>query len=117
MTATGPSIGVEAMKLGAFDFITKPFQAEEILLRVRNAVDKRQLRQEVHRLRAEVQSASGLDRIVGVSEPVRRLLANVPRVGQTDSTVLITGESGTGKELIARAIHGTSRRARARSCR
>jgi two-component system response regulator HydG len=102
---------VEAMKLGAYDFITKPFQSEEILLRVRNALDKRQLRREVHRLRAEVQSASGLDRIVGVSEPVRRLLASVPRVGQTDSTVLITGESGTGKELIARAIHATSRRA------
>ena len=102
---------VEAMKLGAFDFITKPFQSEEILLRVRNAADKRRLRQEVHLLRAEVQSASSLERIVGVSEPVRRLLANLPRIGQTDSTVLITGESGTGKELIARAIHATSRRA------
>ncbi len=100
-----------AMKLGAFDFITKPFQSEEILLRVRNAADKRRLRQEVHLLRAEVQSASSLERIVGVSEPVRRLLANLPRIGQTDSTVLITGESGTGKELIARAIHATSRRA------
>jgi DNA-binding NtrC family response regulator len=112
MTAYGTiESAVEAMKLGAFDFITKPFQAEEILLRVRNAVDKRQLRREVHRLRAEVQTVSGLDRIVGVSEPIRRLLANVPRVGQTDSTVLITGESGTGKELIARALHATSRRA------
>jgi DNA-binding NtrC family response regulator len=112
MTAYGTiESAVEAMKLGAFDFITKPFQAEEILLRVRNAVDKRQLRREVGRLRAEVQHASGLDRIVGVSEPIRRLLASVPRVGQTDSTVLITGESGTGKELVARAIHATSRRA------
>ena len=112
MTAYGTiESAVEAMKLGAFDFITKPFQAEEILLRVRNAVDKRQLRREVGRLRAEVQNASGLDRIVGVSEPIRRLLASVPRVSQTDSTVLITGESGTGKELIARAIHSTSRRA------
>jgi DNA-binding NtrC family response regulator len=111
MTAYGTiESAVEAMKLGAFDFITKPFQAEEILLRVRNAVDKRRLRVEVHRLRAEVQNASSLDRIVGVSESIRRLLATVPRVGQTDSTVLITGESGTGKELIARAIHATSRR-------
>ena len=110
MTAFGTiESAVEAMKLGAFDFITKPFQAEEILLRVRNAVDKHELRREVHRLRAEVQS--GLDRIVGVSDSFRRLLANVPRVGQTDSTVLITGESGTGKELIARALHATSRRA------
>ncbi len=112
MTAYGTiESAVEAMKLGAFDFITKPFQPEEILLRVRNAIDKRQLRREVHRLRAEAQHASGLERIVGVSEPIRRLLASVPRVGQTDSTVLVTGESGTGKELIARAIHATSRRA------
>ncbi|HMH49906.1 MAG TPA: sigma-54 dependent transcriptional regulator [Candidatus Acidoferrum sp.] len=112
MTAYGTiESAVEAMKLGAFDFITKPFQPEEILLRVRNAVDKRQLRREVHRLRAEAQNASGLERIVGVSEPMRRLLASVPRVGQTDSTVLVTGESGTGKELIAHAIHATSRRA------
>jgi two-component system, NtrC family, response regulator HydG len=112
MTAFGTiESAVGAMKLGAFDFITKPFQAEEILLRVRNAVDKRQLRREVHRLRVEAQNASGLERIVGASEPIRRLLANVPRVGQTDSTVLITGESGTGKELIARALHTTSRRA------
>jgi DNA-binding NtrC family response regulator len=112
MTAFGTiESAVEAMKLGAFDFITKPFQAEEILLRVRNAIDKRHLRREVHRLRAEVQNATGLDRIVGVSEGIRRLLSSVPRIGQTDSTVLITGESGTGKELIARAIHATSRRA------
>jgi DNA-binding NtrC family response regulator len=112
MTAYGTiESAVEAMKLGAFDFITKPFQAEEILLRVKNAVDKRRLRDEVHRLRVEVQNASGLDRIVGVSEPIRRMLASVPRVGPTDSTVLITGESGTGKELIARALHATSRRA------
>jgi len=112
MTAYGTiESAVEAMKLGAFDFVTKPFQPEEILLRVRNAADKRQLRQEVHRLRAEVQSATGLDRIVGVSESIRELLASVPRVGQTDSTVLITGESGTGKELIAHAVHATSRRA------
>jgi DNA-binding NtrC family response regulator len=112
MTAYGTiEAAVEAMKLGAFDFVTKPFQSEEILLRVRNAIDKRQLRREVHRLRAEAQNASGLDRVVGVSDPIRRLLASVPRVGQTDSTVLVTGESGTGKELIARAIHATSRRA------
>ena len=112
MTAYGTiESAVEAMKLGAFDFITKPFQPEEILLRLRNAADKRRLRQQVQQLRAEVQSVSAPEGIVGVSEPLRRLLTNLPRVGQTDSTVLITGESGTGKELVARALHATSRRA------
>jgi DNA-binding NtrC family response regulator len=102
---------VEAMKLGAFDFITKPFQLEEILLRVRNALEKRRLKNEVHLLRAEAKSAFGFEGIVGVSEAFREIVAALPKVGQTDSTVLITGESGTGKELIARAIHFVSRRA------
>jgi two-component system response regulator HydG len=101
---------VEAMKLGAFDFITKPFQAEEILLRVRNAAEKRRLRAEVHELQAKVQSAFGLEGIVGVSEGLRRVLATVSKVAQTDSTVLLMGESGTGKDVVARAIHGCSRR-------
>jgi two-component system response regulator HydG len=101
---------VEAMKLGAFDFITKPFQQEEILLRVRNALEKHRLKAEVDLLRAEVTSAFGVDGIVGASEPIRRLLELIPRVARTDSTVLITGESGTGKELVARAVHAASRR-------
>jgi DNA-binding NtrC family response regulator len=102
---------VEAMKLGAFDFITKPFRLEEILLRVRNALEKRRLKNEVHLLRAEAKSAFGFEGIVGVSEAFREIVATLPKVAQTDSTVLITGESGTGKELIARAIHFVSRRA------
>lgn len=111
MTAYGTiETAVEAMKLGAFDFITKPFQAEEILLRVRNALEKRSLSEEVNQLRAEVKSAFGFQEIVGVSEEIRKVLALLPRVAQTDSTVLITGESGTGKELIARALHASSRR-------
>ncbi len=114
MTAFGTiESAVEAMKLGAFDFITKPFQAEEILLRVRNALEKRKLKEEVRLLRAEVKSAFGLEGIIGVSESIRQVLTMLPKVAQTDSTVLITGESGTGKELIARAIHGASRRCHA----
>jgi len=112
MTAFGTiETAVEAMRLGAFDFITKPFRAEEILLRVRNALEKRRLKEEVHLLRAEVKEGFGLRGIVGVSEGIRRVLATLPKVARTDSTVLVTGESGTGKELIARAIHAASRRA------
>ncbi|MFQ5790941.1 MAG: sigma-54-dependent transcriptional regulator, partial [Acidobacteriota bacterium] len=112
MTAFGTiETAVEAMKLGACDFITKPFQAEEIVLRVRNALERRRLKEEVHRLRAEVKSAFGFEGIIGVSEGIRQVLAMLPRAAQTDSTVLITGESGTGKELIARAVHAASRRA------
>lgn len=111
MTAFGTiEAAVEAMRLGAFDFITKPFQPEEILLRVRNALEKRRLKEEVHQLRAEVKSAFGFEGIVGQSEGIRQVLTILPRVAQTESTVLITGESGTGKELIARAIHTASRR-------
>ena len=102
---------VDAMKLQAFDFVTKPFQPDEILLRVRNALEKSRLKEEVRRLQTEAKSAFGIEGIVGNSEAIRRVLSILPRVAQTDSTVLITGESGTGKELFARAIGTASRRA------
>jgi DNA-binding NtrC family response regulator len=112
MTAFGTvESAVEAMKLGAFDFITKPFQVEEILLRVRNALEKRSLREELVRLRGDLKSAFGFEGIVSVNRAMREILASLPKVARTDSTVLVTGESGTGKELIARAIHSASRRA------
>jgi two-component system response regulator HydG len=112
-TAYGTVEGaVEAMKLGAFDFVTKPFQMEELLLRVRNAVDKRRLTERVRRLESEVERAAGGDAIVGESAAIRALAAKLDRVAPTDSNVLVTGESGTGKELVARAIHARSRRAR-----
>jgi DNA-binding NtrC family response regulator len=102
---------VEAMKLGAFDFIAKPFRHDEILLRVRNAIEKRRLSCECNLLRSEVDSAFGLKGIIGTSAAMRELLKVLPRVAQTDSTVLLTGESGSGKELVARAIIAASRRA------
>jgi two-component system response regulator HydG len=111
MTAYGTiEAAVEAMRHGAFDFITKPFEMEPALLRVRNALERKHLRTEVHRLRAEAANVFSLDAIVGHSDAIRRILTVVPRAAQADSTILITGESGTGKELVARAIHGTSRR-------
>ena len=102
---------VEAMKLKAFDFITKPFQTDEILHRVRNALEKSRLREEVQRLRTEAKNAFGIEGIVGKSEAIRKVLSVLPRIAQTDSTVLITGESGTGKEVVARAISTASQRA------
>jgi len=102
---------VDAMKLNAFDFVSKPFQVDEILLRVRNALEKSRLKEQVLRLQNEARTAFSIDGIVGQSAALRQLMTILPRVAQTDSTVLITGESGTGKELIARAIGTASRRA------
>jgi two-component system response regulator HydG len=102
---------VDAMKLKAFDYVTKPFQVDEILLRVRNALEKSRLAEQVHRLRNEAKAAFGIDGIVGQSEALRCVLSQIPKIAETDATVLITGESGTGKELVARAIGSSSRRA------
>jgi two-component system response regulator HydG len=101
---------VEAMKLGAFDFITKPFSPEMLRLKVRSALEFGKTKDENRYLKAE------LDRdrpstISGSSKPVRHLLDQIVRVAPADSTVLIIGESGTGKELVARAIHAQSKRA------
>ncbi|MBI2875448.1 MAG: sigma-54-dependent Fis family transcriptional regulator [Candidatus Tectomicrobia bacterium] len=112
MTAFGTvESAVDAMRLGAFDVITKPFQLEEILLRVHNALEKHRLNEEVDLLRAEVKNAFGVEGVVGASEAMRQVLGMIPKIAPTDSTVLITGESGTGKELVARAIYQHSNRA------
>ena len=102
---------VTAMKLGAFDYITKPFDVDELLLIVERAVQSAALAQEVEALRSEVGVRYGFDNIVGRSPKLQAVLRTVSMVAQLKTTVLITGESGTGKELIAKAIHYHSPRA------
>ena len=103
---------VEAMKLGAVDFVQKPFFREELLMRVRSAADRRQLARQVDLLQREIRdSGTGADALIGDSEPMRRVKELVARAAAAAGTVLITGETGTGKELVARAIHARSPRA------
>jgi len=102
--------GIEAMKLGAYDYIHKPFKIDEIRLIVKNAMDKRLLKAEVAVLRENVRSAFEIDNIIGKSESMQRVLNIVPKVAANSSNVLVTGESGTGKELIAAALHNLSPR-------
>jgi DNA-binding NtrC family response regulator len=102
---------VEAMKLGAFDYLRKPLEPEELILVVERAISQTELRREVAQLRR--QSSTGpRAKIIGRSPALERLFDLVERVSPTRSTVLITGDTGTGKELVARAIHDLSPRAR-----
>ncbi|HSB72619.1 MAG TPA: sigma-54 dependent transcriptional regulator [Candidatus Methylomirabilis sp.] len=102
---------VEAMRLGAFDYVTKPFEPSELLHRVRNALERHRLLREVRHLRQQIREHHGFGTIVGTSLAIQRLAGMVTRVAAADTTVLIEGESGTGKELVARAIHAESPRA------
>jgi DNA-binding NtrC family response regulator len=96
---------VAAMKLGALDYLTKPFDDEELLAVVRRALDKRSLEREVAFLRSELERQHDVHEIVGQHPDMQRLGRLVVQVAQTTATVLVVGETGTGKELIARAIH------------
>ncbi|HSA84831.1 MAG TPA: sigma-54 dependent transcriptional regulator [Nitrospira sp.] len=101
---------VRAMKSGAFDFITKPFDLEAVAVVVRKAAEFLRLRQENHILRKAVRDQYRLEQLVGVSEPIRQVMEFVLKVADSDSTVMIQGESGTGKELVARMLHFNSLR-------
>ena len=102
---------VEAMRIGAYDYLTKPYTINELDVRVRQAAEKRRLRVDNQRLREQLARQSALPEIVSVSEAMREAVRLVERVAPSDASVLITGESGTGKELIAHAIHRLSSRA------
>jgi two-component system response regulator PilR (NtrC family) len=103
---------VEAMKRGAYDYLSKPFQIDEVQLIVRNALEKRRLSTENNLLKREIATHSSLSQIIGQSEAMQKVLEVVRKVADAKSNVLICGESGTGKELIARAIHYNSVRSR-----
>jgi len=101
---------VRALKHGAFDYVTKPVDPDELTHLVRRALEQRRLQEENMHLRETIDELAGVDRIVGDSPPMRKVMELVEHVAKTDATVLIRGESGTGKELIARAIHSGSKR-------
>ena len=111
MTAQGTMrTAIEAMKLGAFDYITKPFDVDEVTLLAQRALENRAMAAEVENLKASLRERYEVGAIIGQAPSMREVFKDVGRVAGTDVTVLITGESGTGKELIARAIHAHSRR-------
>src|SRR6187431_3508619 len=112
MTAFGSvHTAVEAMKIGAFDYVQKPFEIEEMELKVEKALEHRRLKHEIEYLRHTQGDIYDFDRIIGASGALQSVLAIVKKVAKSNTTCLIRGETGTGKELIAGAIHHNSLRA------
>ena len=101
---------VSATKKGAFDFVTKPFKNDELLLIIKNGLEKQKLVQENQQLKKTLRTQASFQNIIGKSEKMRQLFELVSQVGPRSTTVMITGETGTGKELIAKAIHNCSNR-------
>ncbi len=102
---------VEAIHAGAFHYITKPFRSDELLIHVRRALEQREMRQEIDRLRSAARHQHSYKNIVGRSASMKTLFSTIARISDLPSTVLILGESGTGKEMVARALHAESSRA------
>jgi two-component system response regulator PilR (NtrC family) len=101
---------VEAMRLGAYDYITKPFKLDEIKLTIANALERKRLQDENRALKRQLRRERGLENLIGQSRSMRALLEAIRKTADSLSTVLVTGESGTGKELVAQAIHHESGR-------
>lgn len=101
---------VEAMRKGAYDYIVKPFQNDDLLLSVGRVLEKRRLAEENKYLRAELSKKYGFHNIIGKSPSMQKLFATIGKVADSNATVLLIGESGTGKELVARAIHFSGKR-------
>ncbi len=111
MSAFGSvDLAIEAMKAGAYDYVSKPFKQDEVLLALRKAEERESLRKENARLRAEVAERSRFGEMIGASEPMRTIFRMIEKVAGFSTTVLVRGESGTGKELVARALHERSDR-------
>jgi two-component system response regulator PilR (NtrC family) len=101
---------VEAMRAGAYDYLTKPFQIDEVKLLINKALDHRSLEEENHRLKQQFHQLEGFEQLIGRSPGMQRVLDLIDKVADSNSNVLVFGESGTGKELVARALHSQSRR-------
>ncbi|MEK7370388.1 MAG: Fis family transcriptional regulator [Candidatus Rokubacteria bacterium GWC2_70_24] len=111
ITAVGSTeTAVEAMKLGAYDYITKPFKLDEIHLIIRRALERKRLRDENLYLRKQLETQHRFDNIVGKSARMAEIFDTIRKIADSPSTVMVSGESGTGKELVARAIHFNSQR-------
>jgi two-component system response regulator AtoC len=111
MSAYGShELAIEAMKAGAYDYLPKPFRPDEVLLVLRKAEERERLREDVSRLRREIEQARGADGLVAEGPLMKEVLRIVQKVAGAQATVLIEGESGTGKEVVARAIHELSPR-------
>jgi len=111
ITAFGSSeTAVEAMKLGAYDYITKPFKYDEVMLNIKRALERKRLRDENLNLKQRLETQYRFENIIGKSAKIVAVFDTIRKIADSQSTVMITGESGTGKELVAQAIHVNSQR-------